>query len=190
MDRSPITGVDFGTKHPKYGYIPRKLAFHDDFRDPRMIVLKNRSLADTHRYYSGWRRHDSKGDAFRQALWSYRMTQEYGPAVARQYGQTEVARERLPHVKEHMDLYNQEQGRRLAQTQFFGNEYSLERPAYDYIDDRYREYYSYKVGDRFIKDNSHGSDNGHDLTLINNALDSGALQTNPHKFRRPHTSMF
>ncbi|XP_002742451.1 uncharacterized protein LOC100371954 [Saccoglossus kowalevskii] len=186
MSRSQITGVDFGSVHSKYGYIPRRLKFYDEHRDNRMAVLRNQSLADTHRHYSGWRRHDGPGDAFRHGVWSYRMTREYGTDNANNYGDDEIDKDKLPRVKSAMDRFNQSQGRRLAQRQFFGNEYAQERPAFDYIDDRYREYYSYYVGRDCIKDESSWKLN--DVPLMKKVTASGQLQTTPYK--RPKTSMF
>ncbi|XP_070582180.1 uncharacterized protein [Ptychodera flava] len=186
MDRSPITGVDFGSVHPKYGYIPRSLKLRDEFTEQRIAVLENRSLSDTHRHYTGWKRHDGKGDAFRHALWSYRMTREYGTEIARRYGEEAVRKDNLPTGKQSMDLYNQEQGRRLGQTQFFGNEYAQERPAFDYVDDRFREYFSYRVGRQFIEERN--SQDDYAISLIKGSTEEGRLQTRP--YRRPKTSMF
>jgi peptidoglycan hydrolase-like protein with peptidoglycan-binding domain len=56
---------------------------------------------------------DGEGDAFRHALWSYKMTKELGEGAAKRVGDSHERNDR-PDGERLMDLLNNEVGRRLA----------------------------------------------------------------------------
>jgi hypothetical protein len=57
---------------------------------------------------------DGHQDAFRHAYWSARLTQEFGANWAEQFTTAHEALPGNPSVREAMDLYNNEVGRRIA----------------------------------------------------------------------------
>lgn len=60
------------------------------------------------------RAHNNAADAFRHAVWSYRMTVLVGPHLAKKFGDAHEVSSPTPNGARLMDLYNNNVGRRLA----------------------------------------------------------------------------
>jgi|GEM_PF-3927389 len=67
------------------------------------------------REYPTSRRWNDEGDAYRHALWSYEMTREFGPAAAKNFGDSHERTRTNKPSETAMDLYNNQVGRDLAQ---------------------------------------------------------------------------
>ncbi|XP_077998599.1 uncharacterized protein LOC144451585 [Glandiceps talaboti] len=75
--------------------------------------LAEQSEADTeHRYNEGL--HNGEGDAFRHALWMYRVTRVYGYKIAKTFGDAHERSHPNPVSERLMDLFNNEVGRCLG----------------------------------------------------------------------------
>lgn len=61
-----------------------------------------------------WPRNDGHNDAFRHAYWSATLTREFGANWTREFTTAHEARPGNPGMREAMDLYNNEVGRRIA----------------------------------------------------------------------------
>ena len=61
-----------------------------------------------------WPTNDGHNDAFRHAFWNARLTSEFGSEWTAQFATAHEARPGNPGMREAMDLYNNEVGRRIA----------------------------------------------------------------------------
>ena len=109
--KSMIDALGFDVEGPTQLYValqhPREAYWAQEAR--------KRAAEIAHEEFPKVRRlHNNAGDAFRHALWSYRVAREFSPQLAKEFGDAhEIAvvnstSERL------MDLYNNNVGRRLA----------------------------------------------------------------------------
>jgi hypothetical protein len=76
--------------------------------------IENAANEQAENHFPGTDQHDNHGDAFRHAYWNALLTREYGEQFAAEFT---VAHERKPDdnaLREAMDLYNNEIGRRIA----------------------------------------------------------------------------
>jgi len=80
----------------------------------RARELSEEAGSATGKQFPGVLPHDNPADAFRHALWSFRMTRDLGAEAAKRFGDAhEVSRPNRP-GELLMDLYNNNTGRRMA----------------------------------------------------------------------------
>ncbi|XP_070532949.1 uncharacterized protein [Ptychodera flava] len=97
----------------KRGIGEKALALKHLFKAPTILLYAERSKRDARKYYSN-SLHNGVGDAFRHALFSYRVTKKYGSSIAKQFGDAHEVSHVNPLNERLMDLYNNQVGRCLA----------------------------------------------------------------------------
>ena len=93
----------------------RRVALENPAAGYRAYTMEREASKATERMFPNTGRpHNNEQDAFRHALWSFRVTQELGPEFAKQAGDAHEISAVDPLEERLMDLYNNNVGRRLA----------------------------------------------------------------------------
>ncbi|MCG8543221.1 MAG: hypothetical protein MJE12_03315 [Alphaproteobacteria bacterium] len=109
-ERAMLKGLDYDLN----GESETRLIVTKPVASLRVKNFAEESIAATVKRFPNISMRNTQADAYRHALWSYKMTRAMGPVLAKRYGDAHEisvagpARERL------MDLYNNNVGRRLA----------------------------------------------------------------------------
>ena len=105
--------LDFDPKGPTEGAVA--------FSNPKFLLdaRKGKNLAKdarkmTENLFPGVVLRNNPADAFRHALWSFQMTRELGPEMAKRFGDAHEISRPNPDGERLMDLYNNHMGRVLA----------------------------------------------------------------------------
>lgn len=103
--------VDYDEMASKYGFEeagPRHLgvAMRYPYKAYRASELGEVAVDETKKRYPNSRHHNDEADAFRHALWSYKVTREFGPNIARSLGYAHERQRPNSKGERLMDLHN------------------------------------------------------------------------------------